>query len=729
METERARTHRYYRFIAYLAVVILLNAAGANLYFRLDLTANKTYSLSRASREAVATLSQPLTVKVFFTGHLPAPYNDTKRYVRDLLEEYALAGNSYFNYQFYNVSTEDNGKTARNRELARSFGIYPVQIRNIEQDEIKFQKAYMGMALIHGDIIKTIPTITSTQGLEYRITSDIQEMNNKISALLDLKHKVSVKLILSSSLEAVGPYLNLPGLTRLPDKIKGMVEKLNAKSYGKLAFSAVDPSVDAAAGKEAEKAGVLTLQWNTFRDRSGRTIRADKGYAGVLVQYGGKTEKISVIRAVTLPLFGTQYELADMGKLMHNIDDAVENVINVNEQIGYLAGHGTAPLGSAMQGMQQGEQSLSHFRKLLSGEYTVKEVRLKDGIPPELPTLIIDGPREKFSKYELYQLDQYLMKGRNLAIFLDSYRAVEPPPQYRMMGQGPSYVPIDTGLRQLLAHYGLIEGKSYVLDKNCYKMTIPEALGGGQRKMYFAPIVKNRFINKSLPFLKNIKGLVMLNNSPVEIARDTIKDDGLRAMKLFSSSKEAWETSGRINPASMFTRPPLDESGYKQVPLAYIVEGEFPSYFAGKGPVPEPAAAKGSHSKAESGATAGEKKDADLSHFKSKGAMIGKGRPGRIFLIGSSEILGDNVIDRDGSTPNAQFIMNVIDYLNGRESYALMRSKSQSFNPLTDTTAPARTFIKSANVAGLPLLVILGGLFVWFRRGRRKRLIRQIFGK
>ena len=722
---ERAKAHRYYKFLVYLAVVILLNAAGATLFFRLDLTANKTYSLSAVSKKAVATLSAPLTVKVFFTSDLPAPYNDNERYVHDLLEEYSLAGNRYFNYQFYNVSAEGNKKTSANRNLAESFGIYPVQIRNIEQDEVKFQKAYMGMALIHGNIVKTIPTITSTRGLEYRITSDIQEMNNKISALLNLKHKVSVELILSSSLEAVGPYLNLPGLSRLPDEIKGVVETLNDKSYGKLAFSAADPSRDEAAGEEARKAGVLALQWRSFTDRWGRLVQADKGYAGILVRYGNKTEKISLIKAVSIPLLGTQYELADMGKLRQNIDDAVENVINVNEAIGYLADHGTLPLRAAMGGMAPGGRPLSHFRRLLSGEYTIRKVNLKDGIPPELPTLIIAGPKKKFSDYDLYQLDQYLMKGRNLAIFLDSFRAVQPPPQYRMMGQGPTYAPLDTGLRKLLDHYGLNVGQSYVLDANCYKMTIPASLGGGQRKMYSAPIIKSKFINGKAAFLRNIKGLLMLNTSPVELRKDELKDDGLKALKLFSSSSKSWETSGTVTNRTMFSGPPMDKSAYRQVPLAYIVQGEFSSYFKGKGPVPKPDSADSAKPKVK----AKKKTSVDLSHFKSEGTTIDKGRPGKIFVIGSSEILKDNIIDLAGATPNAQFVMNVIDYLNGREGYALMRSKSQSFNPLKDVTASTKTLIKSADIAGLPFLVVIAGLLVWFRRERRKKLIRQMFWK
>ncbi|MBW2139319.1 MAG: Gldg family protein, partial [Deltaproteobacteria bacterium] len=73
----KAASGRYARFLAYVVVVVLVNVAGTTLYFRQDLTEGKVYSLSKASREVVATLSEPLTINVFFTKDLPAPYNAT----------------------------------------------------------------------------------------------------------------------------------------------------------------------------------------------------------------------------------------------------------------------------------------------------------------------------------------------------------------------------------------------------------------------------------------------------------------------------------------------------------------------------------------------------------------------------------------------------------------------------------------------------------------------------
>jgi ABC-2 type transport system permease protein len=103
----KVKSGKYVKFFIYLVAVVLVNLAGITLFQRFDLTANGVYSLSDASRRAVATLSEPLTINVFFTKNLPAPYNSTERYLRDLLEEYAIYAGKYFNYRFYDVSPEE----------------------------------------------------------------------------------------------------------------------------------------------------------------------------------------------------------------------------------------------------------------------------------------------------------------------------------------------------------------------------------------------------------------------------------------------------------------------------------------------------------------------------------------------------------------------------------------------------------------------------------------------
>ena len=117
------------------------------------------------------------------------------------------------------------------------------------------------------------------------------------------------------------------------------------------------------------------------------------------------------------------------------------------------------------------------------------------------------------------------------------------------------------------------------------------------------------------------------------------------------------------------------------------------------------------------------------SKIESEGQFITKGKPAKIFLMASSEMAKDTVIDNQGRNLNSVFLMNLLDALNGREDIALLRSKKQRFNPLTATGAFAKTFIKSFNIAGLPILVVIFGLLVWFRRASRKKHIQMMFQK
>ena len=189
---------------------------------------------------------------------------------------------------------------------------------------------------------------------------------------------------------------------------------------------------------------------------------------------------------------------------------------------------------------------------------------------------------------------------------------------------------------------------------------------------------------------------------------------------------------GRINLNPMFIRPPQSGDKQQSLPLAYILEGEFPSYFAGK-PIPEKRSADETESddSEKSGQTelADTKPDVDLSKIEGEGEFLSKGKAGKLFLVASSEMLKDTIVDEKGATPNAMFMMNVLDYLNHREDIAVMRSKEQRFNPLDETEAGTKTFVKSFNIAGLPVLVVLCGLLIWFRRHSRKKRIRLMFQK
>jgi ABC-2 type transport system permease protein len=723
MSPKPQRYAKYIKLLLYLFVVVLVNLAGLTLFFRLDLTRNKSYSLSEASRNVVATLSEPLTVKVFFTKDLPAPYNNTQRYLQDLLNEYALQNKKYFKPQIYNVNPDSEtigDDTQDNREMARNYGIFPVQIQMVDNDEVKFKHAFMGLVLIHGDTIERIPTITSTDGLEYQLTTAIQKLNHKVSALLNLEEKIQINLVLSSSFYQIAPVMGLAALPTYPEKIKKIVDELNTKNYNQLVFRHLDPSTDAETAKEMEGLDIMHRVWP---DIPKANVTAGKGSIGLFLKYKQAVRTIPLLQEFKLPIFGTQYQLADVEAVKEAIETNIERLLNINEAVGYLADYGTlSPSSPDPRGARDGD-TIGSFKAIMDKTYSLSPVHLKEEpFPDGLQCLVIPRPTEKLSDYALYQIDQALMHGTNLAIFMDAFKETGPP------GQMPNFVPMDTGLEKMLAHYGVRITPSLVLDENCYRQRMPQNQGGGEQPLYFAPIIQNQHINKDLAYIKNIKGLIVLKISPLELDQERIGAQHLIAHQLLASSTRSWQMRDRINLNPMFMRPPAQDKEMASLPLAYLLEGSFSSYFAGK-PIPQKPAQEESAAD-PSGAKAPAEKTAamnDLSKISGQSVTKEQSVPAKIFVVASSEMLKDQLLDPTGKGANAMFLLNVIDALNNREAIATMRSKAQQYNPLVETGAVTKLFIKAANIVGLPLLVIFFGLLVWYRRHARKKKIELKF--
>jgi len=709
----------YFKFGLYLLVVVLVNVAGITLFARLDLTQGRSYSLSDVSRKVVSSLSEPLTINVFFSRNLPAPYNTVEQYLRDLLEEYAVQGNRFFNYRFYDVSAEEGDIPAdakENQKLASTYGIHPIQVQVIEKDEVKFQRAYMGMVLIHGDLIEQIPTITSIDGLEYRITTAVQKMTNKISALLRLTGKIQVKLYLSPALSSIAPLMGLKQMPELPAEIEKTVKALNAKTYGKLEYQFSEPPADERFEETAKANNLLALSWPASNDGK---IPAGKGAIGLVVAYGDRKTTLPLIDVVRIPIVGTQYKLLSMEDLGRLINSSVESLIDINSQLGVLADRGATPLAGAPGVPPDDPQAFGYLRELVSRNYAITPVRLSEGIIPEgIACLMIVKPREKFNDYDLYQIDQFLMQGKSLALFPDAFDEVQMPGQ-------AAYTPIETGLEPLLEHYGVRIRQAYALDENCYRQEMPAQLGGGDRPIYYAPLVKTQFINQDLGFMQNIRSLVAVKVSPLELLAERAKENHLKAYRLLATSERSWEMKAPINLNPMTLRPPAKNEEMRSLPIAYLLEGSFPSYFAGK-PLPIREAGPKKEGEPEPPPTAAPPA-IDPSKIERRAPFIEKGKPGRIFLMASSEMLRNVVVDESGRGANTIFALNVIDYLNGREGIAVMRAKEQKFNPLEETSAGSKTFIKSFAIAGLPVLVALSGVGVWFYRATRKKRIRAMF--
>ena len=170
MKTQNKKSFLTYIGIV-VAILILLNVVSRNRFFRWDLTENKMYSLSDSSKSVVEKIDDRLTMKVYFSDNLPGEYGNNRRYLQDILEEYAAYSEGNIHFEFYH--TDDDEKM---QEDAQKSGIQPVQLQVIENDNIEVKRVYMGMVFLYEDERETIPVIQTTTGLEYDITTKIKKL-------------------------------------------------------------------------------------------------------------------------------------------------------------------------------------------------------------------------------------------------------------------------------------------------------------------------------------------------------------------------------------------------------------------------------------------------------------------------------------------------------------------------------------------------------------------------
>ncbi|RZK13453.1 MAG: gliding motility-associated ABC transporter substrate-binding protein GldG, partial [Hymenobacter sp.] len=62
------------RFAALIGVLLVLNFVAQRFFFRLDLTEEKRYTMSPATKKLLTDLKQPVTVTVYLTGDFPPAF-------------------------------------------------------------------------------------------------------------------------------------------------------------------------------------------------------------------------------------------------------------------------------------------------------------------------------------------------------------------------------------------------------------------------------------------------------------------------------------------------------------------------------------------------------------------------------------------------------------------------------------------------------------------------------
>ena len=215
----------YITIILVVAIVLIVNLISQDFFIRLDFTQDKQYTLSKATKDILKNLPEPVTIKAYYSENLPPDVAKGKKDIKELLIEYNNISKGNLVYEFTNPNKDESSE----RDATQA-GIQPVMINVREKDQVKQQKAYMGIVVSMGDRKEVVPFIQPGGALEYTLTTAIKKVSiaDKPAIGLLQGHKepgigdISQVYSELSVLYNVEP-LTLSDKTPIPDRIKTII--------------------------------------------------------------------------------------------------------------------------------------------------------------------------------------------------------------------------------------------------------------------------------------------------------------------------------------------------------------------------------------------------------------------------------------------------------------------------------------------------------------------------
>lgn len=155
-----------------VGIVLVINFLSNEVHLRLDLTDDRQYTLSQATRDILENLEEPVTIKAYFSKDLPANIAQTRKDFQDLLVEYNSRSNGMIAYEFLNPNENEVSE-----RLALESGVQPVMINVREKDQVKQQKAFLGATISLGEKMDVIPFVQPGSAMEYSLSTAIKRIS------------------------------------------------------------------------------------------------------------------------------------------------------------------------------------------------------------------------------------------------------------------------------------------------------------------------------------------------------------------------------------------------------------------------------------------------------------------------------------------------------------------------------------------------------------------------
>jgi ABC-2 type transport system permease protein len=227
-----------------ILVIVLVNIISSFLFTRVDLTAEKRYSLSPATKKMLRNLNDLVFFKVYLEGDLPAGFRRLANETREMLDEFRAYSRN-IQYEFSDPSESPNAKDRNDAyKLLIEQGLQPTDLRVNEKGQSSQLIIFPGaIASYRGKEVPVQLLMTqmgqdpgrvlnnSVQGLEYNLASAVQklvQMNKPRIAFIQGQGELSDAETIDA-FTALSEFYNVDRVT-LNHKINSLTVRLKADS-------------------------------------------------------------------------------------------------------------------------------------------------------------------------------------------------------------------------------------------------------------------------------------------------------------------------------------------------------------------------------------------------------------------------------------------------------------------------------------------------------------------
>ncbi|MBI5916546.1 MAG: gliding motility-associated ABC transporter substrate-binding protein GldG [Bacteroidetes bacterium] len=538
-----------------------------------------------------------------------------------------------------------------------------------------------GFLNILGNVFFTHLDLTEDQ--RFTLTKPTKEMLRKLDG------EVYVNVLLEGQFNA--------GFKRLQRSVKEMLDDLRSQS-GYVSYTFTNPGDGTvedinARRTELAKDGIVptNLRIKTTEGTEEKLI-----YPYAKISYRGRTEVVDLLDEDARGNTPDEQLNTSISQLEYKFANALHKLSSsAKEIVAFTVGHG-----------ELNELERNDLVRNLRAYYEVGTFNLDSTsvIPQDVKTLIVAKPKMPFSDRDLFLIDQYVMNGGKMLWLIDPLNV-----EIDSLRTTNNYVARDfpLNLNDMLFKYGARVNPDLVLDWQCSNipMVIDQKGTIDLFKWYYFPVI---IPTADHPLVRNLDGINLYFPSSI----DTIKTKTPVKKTILLATSDRSKIQPNITRLNFEILRYGDEIANsfdkKQVPVAVLLEGEFPSFFENR----VTAEMQQNLRQIDQGYK-------PLS-TPTRMVVVADGDIARNFINGKTGQplpLGLNPIDRF-QYANKDFLLNAVEYLRDDAGIIAARGREVKLRLLDTQKAEAQqTLWQLVNIGGpLVLLVAFGLIYSWLRK-------------